>query len=172
MPTVRAIFVLVLTELVLHDAMTSTRLSVHAARVTVGDATRFPPTRRLVEEMLRHNADLVAVQECDHYADFFEPVMAIFGYESVYNVKNDSPCLGFGYYSDGIALFYKADVWELVPNIGTITGHYRAPDGTCVASVCTPVPLLVVRCRGILPLSPPVLAHLRLSSFFTSVYAP
>lgn len=89
---------------------------------------------RLVEELLRHNADLIAVQECDHFSDFFAPVMAIFGYKAVYCPKDDSPCLGFGYYTDGVALFYRADVWELAhtqQDAGrVITGYYRAQDGS------------------------------------------
>ena len=36
---------------------------------------------KLVEEMMRHNADLVTFQECDHFHDFFAPVMSILGYE-------------------------------------------------------------------------------------------
>jgi hypothetical protein len=66
----------------------------------------------LLEEMLMSHADIITFQECDHFADFFQPAMAAFGYAGHFVPKGDSPCLQFGYYSDGVGIFYKTSVWR------------------------------------------------------------
>jgi len=66
----------------------------------------------LLDEMLTSDADIVTFQECDHFADFFKPAMALFGYAGHFVAKGDSPCLQFGYYSDGVGIFYKESVWS------------------------------------------------------------
>ncbi|GMI04041.1 hypothetical protein TrRE_jg5440 [Triparma retinervis] len=69
---------------------------------------------RVVEEILRCSPSLISLQECDHYQSFFKPVLEKLGYKSTYQAKRDSPCLQFGYYSDGVALFWKSDEFALV----------------------------------------------------------
>ena len=66
---------------------------------------------RLLEEITRWSADVVALEECDHYADWFEPALRAAGYDSVYLPKVDAPGLNFGFYSCGTALFWKRDVF-------------------------------------------------------------
>ena len=60
------------------------------------------------------NFDLIALQEVDRYHGFFKPALQIFGYESVFVPKRNSPCMGFGWYSDGCVLCWKQDTFELL----------------------------------------------------------
>ena len=70
---------------------------------------------RLLEEMIRFSPDVLAVEEMDHFDDFFLPALSHFGYEGVFFPKLNSPCLKFGdsNYSDGCALFWKSDMLSL-----------------------------------------------------------
>jgi len=68
---------------------------------------------RLVEEILSHSPDILTVQELDRFNDFFQPVLSKFGYDGIYSPKADSPCLKFGFYSDGVAIFWKRDKFIL-----------------------------------------------------------
>lgn len=69
----------------------------------------------LVQEILRSGADLLCLEEVDHYKDFFEPELARHGFEGVFFPKCDSPCLYFPDNNgpDGCALFYRSDTFEL-----------------------------------------------------------
>ena len=58
--------------------------------------------------------DVIALEEVDHYYSFFRPVMSKFGYDGKFVPKRNSPCIRLGYYSDGCALLWKSDVFELV----------------------------------------------------------
>lgn len=78
---------------------------------------------RLIEAILGGNGsdddcsmfpDVIALEEVDHYHSFFHPVMSKFGYEGIFVPKRNSPCIRLGYYSDGCALFWKSDVFELM----------------------------------------------------------
>ena len=51
---------------------------------------------RVLEEILRSEADIVAVQEMDHFHDFFLPALRHFGYTGAFYPKTNSPTLGFG----------------------------------------------------------------------------
>lgn len=82
---------------------------------------------RLLEEIMRMGPDLLAIEEVDHYASFFEPVLAKLGYEGLFMPKSASPCLRLGYYSDGCALFWKPDVFTLITETkNTYTGSGQA----------------------------------------------
>jgi nocturnin len=72
---------------------------------------------RLLEEILRPEAvpDLLTVQECDHFPDFFQPALAACGYDGVFAPKARSPSLRFGYYSDGVAIFWRRGLFERLP---------------------------------------------------------
>ena len=72
-----------------------------------------PRSLRLLAEIIRHDPTLLSLEECDHYADFFGPALRLLGYESVFQAKHDSPCMDFGYYSDGVAIFWKTDSFKL-----------------------------------------------------------
>eukprot|EP01064_Diplonema_japonicum_P033869 TRINITY_DN679_c2_g1_i1.p1 TRINITY_DN679_c2_g1~~TRINITY_DN679_c2_g1_i1.p1 ORF type:complete len:347 (+),score=64.46 TRINITY_DN679_c2_g1_i1:43-1041(+) len=68
----------------------------------------------LLEEILTVNPDILGVEEVDAYPEFFEPALSIAGYQSGFNAKSPSPCEAFGYYPDGVALFWKSDKFELL----------------------------------------------------------
>lgn len=67
---------------------------------------------RLLEEMIRNDPDIITVQEVDHYNDFFKPALEEFGYSSIWAPKKGSPSLDFGYYSDGVGIFVKDDIFS------------------------------------------------------------
>lgn len=58
---------------------------------------------------------MISVQECDRFHDFFYPVLhKFFGYDGVFCPKRDSPCLKHGFYSDGVAVFWKKEKFRPV----------------------------------------------------------
>jgi len=57
--------------------------------------------------------DVVAMQELDRFYGFFEPVLKIFGYKGIFYPKKSAPGVSLGHYSDGCALFWKDDVFEM-----------------------------------------------------------
>lgn len=69
--------------------------------------------RRLMEEVFRHGVlpDVVAMQEVDHFEDWFEPIMTSLGYKGRFLSKPNSPCRQSldPSLSDGCALFWRAD---------------------------------------------------------------
>jgi len=58
--------------------------------------------------------DVVALEEVDRYYGFFSPLMRLFGYEGVFIPKSASPGVRMGWYSDGCALLWKKDKFELI----------------------------------------------------------
>jgi ubiquitin C len=89
----------------------------------------FPKRKWLVvDELLADAADVITMQECDHWRDFFLPVMELFGYAGVFRAKSNSPCLQFGYFSDGCAILYKESVWT--PVAEPLSANYTAADGS------------------------------------------
>ncbi|KNC49077.1 nocturnin [Thecamonas trahens ATCC 50062] len=68
---------------------------------------------RLLEEVLLADPDVLAMQEVDHFADWFEPMLAKVGYEGVFLKKANSPCLQFCDLEDGVALFVRSSKLRL-----------------------------------------------------------
>lgn len=76
---------------------------------------RFADRRmRLLAEILSVEPDLLGLEEVDHFEDWFAPALDAAGYAGVFCPKFSSPCLEFGYYSDGAALFWKKSVFSLL----------------------------------------------------------
>lgn len=69
---------------------------------------------RLLEAIFDVRPDILAIQECDHYTDFFSRALSIVGYEGEFCAKLDSPCLQFGYFSDGVAILFKSEAFQCV----------------------------------------------------------
>lgn len=69
---------------------------------------------RLLEVILNHSPDVLALEEIDHFYDFFEPLLSKFGYQGIFQPKPDSPCVRLGWFSDGCALFWKTSVFQKV----------------------------------------------------------
>lgn len=70
---------------------------------------------RMLEEIARHNADVICLQEVDHFM-FLRKSLASLGYVGHFTPKPDSPCLYLPNNSgpDGCAIFYKKDKFDLV----------------------------------------------------------
>lgn len=66
---------------------------------------------KLLEEILRSEADIVCLEEVDHFHDFFQPKLRENGFEGIFKPKPSSPCLRVGGNSgpDGCAMFYKTE---------------------------------------------------------------
>ena len=58
--------------------------------------------------------DIMSIQEMDRYYGFFQPILHMFGYESIFVPKQKSPGIKYGWYSDGCALFWKKSSFRLV----------------------------------------------------------
>ena len=65
----------------------------------------------LLKEIFRSGADVICLEEVDHFPDFFQPKLKENGFEGFFKPKPSSPCLEVEGNSgpDGCALFYKAD---------------------------------------------------------------
>jgi mRNA deadenylase 3'-5' endonuclease subunit Ccr4 len=59
--------------------------------------------------------DIVALEEVDEYHSFFEPILVKDGcYCGIYQPKPYSPCVRFGWYSDGVALLWKEEKFKVI----------------------------------------------------------
>jgi len=70
---------------------------------------------RVLDQILQVDPDLLAMEELDQI-DFIQPALEVAGYDGVYQPKRDSPCLMFGFCSDGTGLFWKRDKFRLQTN--------------------------------------------------------
>ena len=68
---------------------------------------------RVVEEIVRQEADIICLQEVDHFR-LLERVLASLGYLGRFVAKPDSPCLYVANNNgpDGCAIFYRADTFS------------------------------------------------------------
>jgi nocturnin len=57
-------------------------------------------------ELMRVNADVLCLEEVDHYEDFLQPLMREQGYEGVFQKKP-------GWHRDGTAIFYRTSLVEV-----------------------------------------------------------
>jgi nocturnin len=72
------------------------------------DALQWDRRRVLIEaELIRANADLIFLQEIDHYSDFIEPFLAARGYLGLFQQKE-------GWHRDGLCIMYRASMFDLV----------------------------------------------------------
>lgn len=70
---------------------------------------------RMLEEIARHDPDVVCLQEVDHFR-FLRKSLAALGYQGHFFPKPDSPCLYLPENAgpDGCAVFFKKDKFDLV----------------------------------------------------------
>ena len=89
----------------------------------------------IVEEIVRAGADIVCLEEVDHFEDFFKPQLVLHGYEGIFFPKCDSPCLYFEDNNgpDGCALFYRSAQFSLGKNSGLILKNQKGEDSHQVA---------------------------------------
>ena len=69
---------------------------------------------RLLQEILQYDPDVITLQECDHYYDFFLFELMRRGYSGHFAPKPASACLEVSTNSDGCAIFHKKDVLEVI----------------------------------------------------------
>ena len=64
----------------------------------------------VLQEILRSDADIVCLEEVDHFDDFLHPQLEENGFSGLYVEKRDSPCLEYTPNNgpDGCALFYRS----------------------------------------------------------------
>ena len=70
---------------------------------------------RMLEEIVRHDPDIVCLQEVDHFK-FLRKSLSSLGYMGHFLPKPDSPCLYLADNSgpDGCAIFYKQDKFDML----------------------------------------------------------
>lgn len=69
---------------------------------------------KILDELLRFKPDVITLQECDHYDDFFLPELAKQGYDGTFAPKPASACLKVSDRSDGCAIFVHTDKLRFV----------------------------------------------------------
>lgn len=77
----------------------------------------WPFRRALIEQQLNVlDADIICLEEVDHYKDFFHPKLTSLGYSGQFLEKLDSPCLKFDGNNgpDGVAMFVKTDKFDII----------------------------------------------------------
>lgn len=100
----------------------------------------------LVEELLRHGSepDIVAMDEVDHYYDWFEPVMSWLGYDGRFLSKPDSPCKESldPKLEDGCAIFWKRNK-VVVKDVETMNFDRLSVEGVPTGKKSNQVALLL-----------------------------
>lgn len=71
---------------------------------------------RIMDEILKSKADIICLEEVDHYSDFFNPILTSLDYIGLYMPKPDSPCLLYNENNgpDGCALFFSSKKFSLI----------------------------------------------------------
>lgn len=89
----------------------------------------------IVEEILRSGADIVCLEEVDHYGDYFKPTLAQHGFEGFFLPKVGSPCLEFPGNNgpDGCAMFYRSEQFELLRKKDIVLRNVEGGDSHQVA---------------------------------------
>lgn len=94
----------------LADGLSGQRPDLGAfSRVQPQDMTWQSRRDKLLYEVLQYDPDVITLQECDHYYDFFLPQLQSRGFDGVFAPKPASACLQYSNSSDGLAMFYRRD---------------------------------------------------------------
>jgi mRNA deadenylase 3'-5' endonuclease subunit Ccr4 len=62
---------------------------------------------RILHEILQYDPDVITLQECDHFYDWFLPLLTEKGYDGLFAPKPASACLEVSENSDGCAVFAR-----------------------------------------------------------------
>jgi nocturnin len=84
---------------------------------------------QLLYEILQYAPDVITLQECDHYYDFFLPELSAMGYDGLFAPKPSSACLEVSENSDGCAIFLKRGKFS-VKSAETLT--FALAKGDCI----------------------------------------
>ena len=109
------------------------------------ESLKWPHRKQnLLEEILRSNADILCLEEVDHFQDFFFPELSQRGFEGVFKSKIDSPCLYVqpNNGSDGCALFYRSTKFTLLQKKELVLKDPNGDDSHQVAI------LMKFECKG------------------------
>lgn len=70
----------------------------------------------ILQEILRSGADIVCLQEVDHFKDYLKPELSLKGFEGMFFPKPDSPCTQYQPNNgpDGCALFYRSSMFNFL----------------------------------------------------------
>ena len=82
----------------------------------------------ILREVTRLDADLVCLQELDHFHDFLAGEMERRGYLGIFAVKPCSPCLAVSSRPDGCALFVREEHLRLVSSSTLVYSSGSTPD--------------------------------------------
>lgn len=66
----------------------------------------------ILRELALANADIICLQEVNHFDDWLQPELAKHGYVGSFWPKAHSPCRDYGYPPDGCALFYREEAFQ------------------------------------------------------------
>ena len=69
---------------------------------------------KLLHEIIQYSPDVVTLQECDHFHDFFLPEMRRLGYCGYFAPKPTSKCMDVSDVSDGCAIFVRPSKLDVV----------------------------------------------------------
>jgi nocturnin len=92
----------------LADGLCGLRADLGAfSRATLNDVIWERRKTQLLHEILQYDPDVITLQECDHYYDFFSPELSHRGYDGLFAPKPASACLEVSENSDGCAIFIR-----------------------------------------------------------------
>ena len=69
---------------------------------------------QILSEILSLSPDILTLQQVDHFGDFLEPALKQQGLAGLWQPKKAAPGIFQGGYSDGVALFWKSEIFRLV----------------------------------------------------------
>lgn len=93
---------------ILADGLSGLRSDLGAfSRVCLNDIVWKERSSRLFQEIVQYEPDIITLQECDHYYDYFLPKLSIAGYDGLYAPKPASACLEVSNNADGCCIFVK-----------------------------------------------------------------
>ena len=109
-------------------------------------------SRHILGEILRSKADIVCLEEVDHFQDFFVPELSQHGFEGVFKPKIDSPCVYMQPNSgpDGCALFFRSAKFSLLEKKELVLKDPTGVDSHQVAI------LVKLECKGLVGQRPPL----------------
>ena len=99
----------------LADGLSGLRTDLGAfSRAKADDLQWDNRKKQLLNELVQYKPDLITLQECDHYYDFFLPELTSMGYDGLFAPKPSSACLEVSENSDGCAIFLKRNKFRVV----------------------------------------------------------
>lgn len=92
----------------LADGLFGLRQDLGAFSRTKSEDVRWVKRRsQIIYEILQYKPDIITLQECDHYYDWFLPELTKYGYDGLFAPKPASACLEVSENSDGCSIFIR-----------------------------------------------------------------